>query len=532
MPKTNTSQKSFKPSLLALALLAPLGLVGLTGCGDDDGNTFSDFDGTPSVDAQTYSDAKLLQEPTVTKTLSRAELAEAIDAAGLTSAVPDPVCGVTVQYIDHSTTGLKGETTNATGAVMTPVSDGATNEDCAGERPVMLYAHGTTVAKNYNLAALNDANNPAYGTALLVAATFTGQGDIVIAPNFPGYDTSELDYVPYITKQQGTQMLDGLQAGLDAIAKDSDVQASDKLFVTGYSQGGYVAMATAQALDEIGKPATAVSPAAGPYAVAAFADSIMSGKGIIGGTGFLPLMTGSYDAEYDNISEGAYNPKYGNPSTLFPTDKGLNDILGNDIPTLALFEVNPDPVAYPDLQNISPPTPMDAWYFAEEDYLFNTAFRADYVSDMLANPDGIYPEFNASNPNVATSNFKVRQVFIDNDLRDYEPKSPMLLCGGHGDPTVTFDVNTYAQARIWQDKGIPFALVDLDTNNSTERMNNGYQNYISTLPTDITLQIESSLMAEQTAFSEVSDSLGFLNYHGGAMPYCLRAADVFFEAYR
>ena len=83
MPKTNTSQKSFKPSLLALALLAPLGLVGLTGCGDDDGNTFNDFDGTPSVDAQTYSDAKLLQEPTVTKTLSRAELAEAIDAAGL-----------------------------------------------------------------------------------------------------------------------------------------------------------------------------------------------------------------------------------------------------------------------------------------------------------------------------------------------------------------------------------------------------------------------------------------------------------------
>jgi pimeloyl-ACP methyl ester carboxylesterase len=587
----HTAKKPFTLSLTSLIFCIRLTLTGvvlgtsfvLSGCfHDSDDKDISEpapKEPAPKEPAPKISAATLINDPVITQTFSATELKAALVAADLAYLVAaDPLCGITVQYINHTTTGLQGEATNATGAVILPHGE---DPNCQGERPITLYAHGTAAEKSYNLAALNDPDNPAYNKALVVAASYVGQGDILIAPNYPGYDKSDLSYAPYITAQQGRQMLDGLQAGKLAIQqintqmpkKDSSptsaVTYSDKLFLTGYSQGGYVTLATAKALDEIGMTPTAVSPGSGPYAVTAFGDSLMSGNIIYGGTLFLPMLTSSYVAEYGNLLDGIYTEQYAAVApTLFPTTESVASIYFNGtLPFTRLFEACPK--GYDILKNISPPSPAYDFGFGADNYLFNTAFRANYVNDMTVNPDGIYPEFKAPNGPVPTqTDLPIRQAFIDNDLRDYVPKAPVLLCAGNQDPSVTFGVNTYAQALIWQNNSaVDFAMLDVDTTNQTARAADGKLSYISTLPTLIdtplrqvatelqqgfSSQLEAKLTAIRTATYEQARAEGLdeaaaeqqaekaktaavvesITYHTGVDPYCLQAANSFFAQYR
>lgn len=561
-----------KPQLATLLCTTLSASLLLTACGNDgDNSNHTNTQDSTNDNATSTAQIKLLADPVTTQTFTPTQLAEAVKEAGLSGAVVKaPVCGVTVEYINHTTTGLKGEATNATGAVMIPTGD---DPKCQGARPISLYAHGTTTDKNYNLAALNDSKNEAYTTALLLAATTAAQGDIVIAPNYPGYDASTLTYAPYSTKKQGLQTVDSLKAGklaLEKLANNADapinVTASDKLFVSGYSQGGYVALATAQALDYQGTPATAVSPGSGPYAMAAFADVIVNGQVNVGGTVFLPLLVDSYDAEYGNIQDGLYAGNYAKTApSLLPSTTPLTQLFATGkLPVSQLFSANPN---VPELDSISPPSPQFSFGFGDN-YLVSTDYRAKYVADMRANPDGLYPTqtklpFAALNPQNA-----FRKALKDNDLRSYVPQSPTLLCGGNQDPIVFFDVNSTALASIWNsDPSInpTFAMLDIDTSNEIEREKEGKKTYISTLPTMVNTAVETIAKPLQRQFTQQLEIIKtnayttayakalqsgatqeqanaqatqaatiavVSQYHSLLMPYCLNASQTFFDQYR
>lgn len=559
-----------KRSLTLTALATCMSLV-LMGCGDDN----SSFE---QVVQNPENPIKLLESPETTKVFTAQELKQAIDAEGTTvsSKIDDPICGITVHYINHTTTGVAGEATNATGAVITPNGNDAI---CQGERPITLYAHGTNSDKNYNLAALNDPSNPAYLKSLVVAATYVGQGDILVAPNYPGYDKSDLSYIPYNTMEQGKQMIDALQAGklaVDTVNDDnrqsvsSTVTYNDKLFITGFSQGGYATMATAKLLDEAGTPATAISPSSGAYVISAFADSILSGNVIAGGTTFLPLLGASYREEFKNADgngspfDEIYAARYTNAPDLFPTQGSINQLFQTgQLPVTSLFQAAP--TGYDFLDPISPPSPLFAFGFDKTNYLFNTDFRAQYILDMRKYPDGTYPTFTTANLAVESEN-AVRQAFIKNDLRQYEPTMPVLMCGGNQDPSVVFDVNTTTQSRIWRDKNdIQFAALDVDITNKDARIAANKPAYVSTLPTIINNGVQpvvddvqqgfanelntllntaytaaftaaitsGSTQAEATGAGQVASYTALLsNYHGIADTYCVRAANGFFAQYR
>lgn len=160
--------------LLSVAIASSLLLVG---CGDD-----NDFD---AVDSDTSS---------ATSKFVKSFSTSQIDSGFGNSATPAAKCGVTIEKVSYDTKGAADEDTTATAALMVPTGDAA---ECQGDRPVLLYAHGTTTEKSYDFTQVGNLNNPAVGESTLIAANFAAQGYIVVAPNYAGYDESELDYHPY-----------------------------------------------------------------------------------------------------------------------------------------------------------------------------------------------------------------------------------------------------------------------------------------------------------------------------------------------
>lgn len=451
--------KALRTSAALLAAAVVLSACG--GGGGEPGNR-----GTASTST---TRGTLLQNPPprlvgLTATDLQASLNATASGQGLLAVAGAPTCGVDVQYFSYATVGAAGEATTATGALMTPNGN---NAKCSGPRPLLLYAHGTTTDKGYNLAALTDPTNGAYSEAGLLAAMWVGQGYIVVAPNYAGYDASTLSYHPYlIADQQSKDMMDALAAARTALpGLLGGVSDNGKLFVSGYSEGGHVAMATHRAIEAAGGKVTASTPMSGPYAMASFADAVFYGNVNLGSTIFTPLLTNSYQKAYGNLyttPSDIYEAPYASGiDTLLPSTSSMTTLFtAGKLPQTALFNSTPPtaPAGSPaivqaTLNAVTPPktgAATDALFAAGfgTSNLLKNSLRLAYLLDAMNNPDGVVPAATTGMPATAPAH-PMRIAGKKNDLRNWTPKAPVLLCGGNGDPTVFWQVNTLVMKSFW-----------------------------------------------------------------------------------
>ena len=444
---------NFKASWAALgaALL-------VAACGGGDGGPLGTQDAKPARGA-------LMQSPPPRITsMTAADFTAILTAksASLLQLAGAPVCGVDVQYIKYGTVGGAGEATDASGALMVPTGS---NAKCTGARPIVVYSHGTNITKSYNLANFADDTNPAFSEAVLLAAMYAAQGYIVVAPNYAGYDSSSLSYHPYLNAdQQSKEMIDILAAAKKALPTlISPTTASAKLFLTGYSQGGFVAMAAHRAMQAAGIPVTASAPMSGPYALAAQSDATFYGNVNAGGTIFSPMIFTSFQKAYGNLyttPSDIYEAAYATGiETLLPGAYDFTTVVtSGKLPQLALFSNTPPAPAF---AAITPPTgtgATDALFamgFGPNNLIKNSA-RAAYLADAMANPDGVVPAFTTGAPS-ATAKNPIRIAGAKNDLRGWTPAAPVLLCAGNGDPTVFYSLNTGLMKALWG--ALPAGLV-------------------------------------------------------------------------
>ncbi|WP_438950256.1 alpha/beta hydrolase family protein [Psychrobacter submarinus] len=464
IPHANLSKiPTMSRCLLSVAVASSLLL---TACGDDD----NDFNAPISTESPTTSE------------FINAFSQDQIDTLiGDTADTPDAECGVTIEKVSYPTVGAAGEATNATAALMLPTGD---SDECQGERPVLLYAHGTTTDRGYDFTQVGNVNNPAVGESTLIAANFAAQGYIVVAPNYAGYDDSELDYHPYlVAEQQSNDMVDALESARAVIDKQklanndnyTNIDDSGKLYLSGYSQGGHVAMATARLLESQNKTVTAIAPLSGPYALAAFGDEIFKGNVNIGASRFAPLLGIGLKEKYTNI--------YEQPSDIFldkyadvrlPSNTAFGKLVAaGEVPNNALFENNPSNPALAGLGKGAIFSILGG--YDDSDYLIKTDFRAAYVTDTANNPDGLVVA-DSDNLPAANPQNNLRKALKDNDLRGYVPTMPTLLCGGNQDPTVYFDTNTGSMAGLLQAANasdpaakLNITVLDVDKDNEESR---------------------------------------------------------------
>ena len=359
-----------------------------------------------------------------------------------------PVCDLLMYHIQYETVGGANEPTTASAVLMVPTGLGA---NCTGPRPILLYAHGTTTDRAFTMDNLQNTE------ALNLVAIFASKGYIVVAPNYAGFDTSALTYHPYlIADQQSKDMIDALTAARTALplASATLTQDNGQLFITGYSQGGYVAMATQRAMQAAGMRVTAAGPMSGPYALAAFVDAVFYGEVNGDAPVSSTLLLTAYQKAYGNIySDPAlvFEGQYANGiDSLLPTTTPRSQLYAQGkLPEFALFSATPPSPAF--AADTPPATPADlaevfALGFGAGNLLLNS-YRLSYLEDAQANPDGGWPVVTTGIA-AATPGLPWRQALRLNDLRNWVPTAPELLCGGGMDPLVFF-FNTQLMQNYW-----------------------------------------------------------------------------------
>lgn len=418
--------------------LAALAAAVLTACG----GSSNDVSPGPIIDSSIPNARGTLvaNPPPVLTAFTAAEYTAALNASasgrGLLALAGAPKCGINFHYMEYNTVGGSNEPTNATGGIMVPTG---TDAACTGPRPVLLYAHGTTIDRNYNIAS------PANGEAGLIAAMYAAQGFIVVAPNYAGYDASRLSYHPYLNaEQQSNDMVDAMRAAKRAFPNIA-ANASDKLVISGYSQGGHVAMATAKAIQERYSSefkVTALGGMSGPYAMTNTIQTVFAGGVNAGATIFSPLIFTSWQKAYGNL--------YTSPSDVYeaPYATGIETLLpSTTLNTTTVFTTGRLPTKL-----------FATGALVTQDPALNALFAAgvgtpnlikqSYRQAVLGNPS--HPVFTAA---------------AKNDLTGWTPTRPVAMCMGAADPTV-FATNTSVAATEFGKRGVSALVRVFDLENA------------------------------------------------------------------
>jgi predicted esterase len=490
----------------------------LVACGGGDQGGMQTSAGIPQRGALLQNPPEMIASYSVADLL--AQLAGSDVGKLLLQLAYTPKCAINVYHLEYETVGGVSEPTTASGALM--IATG-TDAACSGPRPIVLYAHGTSTDRNFNIA---DLSNSANAEGLLLAAIFASAGYIVVAPNYAGYDTSTLSYHPYLDgDQQSKDMIDALTAARSALPtlSASNVTDGGKLFVTGYSQGGYVAMATHRALQGAGAVVAGSAPMSGPYAVAAFGDAIFYGRVPLSAPANLTLLVSSYQHAYTNVYSEAtdvFTPNFAaGIDTLLPSATGISNLYAEGkLPQSELFSSTPPAPAW---AADTPPTtpallaPIFALGFGANNLISNS-YRLAYLADAQSAPDGGFPTTTTGLP-AANPDNGLRQDLKLNDLRDWTPNAPMLLCGGDEDPTV-FYFNTQLMQSYWSTHLPSAAPVVLDVDAAASGSDSFAQ-----------LQIAFAA-AKAVVASSGGEAAVLASYHTGLVaPFCVAAVRTFFD---
>lgn len=204
-------------------------LFGLTAVGPSACRQSAPADAATPPKPRTLVDAKLLGTYTVDQLRGRYTGATSFLRA-LTR------FGIKVYRLTYNTTNTDGQTIVASGAVLVPQTTQAL--------PLVSMQHGT-IGSDDQAPSYYRSSSEAYS----FGSMFASVGHIVAAPDYIGYGASNKLPHPYEHNASlASASLDMLRA-TKAFLADEKVNWNQKLYITGYSEGGYATMALQKKLE-------------------------------------------------------------------------------------------------------------------------------------------------------------------------------------------------------------------------------------------------------------------------------------------
>ena len=191
--------------------------------------------------------------------------------------------------------------TTATGLIAVP-------DDAAGVVPVLSYQHGSVFGKE-DVPSFPDNSME---TRLMVA-NFAGQGYAVIGADYFGKGLSS-EPNGYIVKASTQQACLDMLLAVQAVSADLGIELG-KLFISGWSQGGWSALTFLNKLESVGIPVAAAAIASGPPDLYATINRWVNNWAAIDATYIAPLvalMLHAFEAYYalPGFTTAAIKPEY------------------------------------------------------------------------------------------------------------------------------------------------------------------------------------------------------------------------------
>ncbi len=233
--------------------------------------------------------------------------------------------GVTTYKVIYETS-YRDQTVKASGLIYIP-------EDLSTPAPIVSLQHGTTFRKNQAPSVAGDFTGMEY---------FASAGYIAIMPDFIGYGESSHLFHPYYDEaHSATTVIDFIKSAKEFLTS-RNIVFSDQLFLAGYSEGGYVTLATANAIEtsnELGLNLTAVAAGAGGYDLNEMLTTVTT-KSMYSYPAYLAFVIMSYNNTYgwDRPLTDFFQEKYARALTTHMTGQHdgwqINSKLTTDVKSL------------------------------------------------------------------------------------------------------------------------------------------------------------------------------------------------------
>jgi pimeloyl-ACP methyl ester carboxylesterase len=329
---------------------------------------------------QTYESSTLLTSR------SRSELQAFVKSRNLPISAEEIRSGVDVYSVIYNTT-LDGDTILASGLVILPQT-----KDAVG---MLSFQHGTIIAHSEA-----PTETPPGSDLMSFYASMASLGFVGVVPDFIGFGASEDRLHPYyLEKPTADAVVDNLKAARE-LAMLNELNFNGRLFLAGYSQGGYATMAAHKSIEENGLENFDL--------IASFPSS------------------GGYDVK--GVQEFFFQQQtYSQPFYIAFVALSYKTYLGWSQPLTDFFQ--PD-------------------YAAKIPGLFNGQYSSEEINNQLTTdiPDLINPDLLSSIDTDPRFNY-INDAFTANSLTDWTPHVKMFMFHGDLDITVPYQnsVDVYNQ---------------------------------------------------------------------------------------
>lgn len=265
----------------------------------------------------------------IVKSYSEEDLQELWKKQGIPKLFAPITSAVDVYEIIYESTWIDGSKIKASGLYFLPT-------DHSKPHPILSYQHGTDVRKERVVGKKAEH---------IIAKIFATDGYAVSMPDYFGLGKGEGFHPFSHAATEATACIDMLRA-VKALNEELKIPTTDKLFLSGYSQGGHATMAMHQKIEKDLSnefKVTASSPMSGPYDLYKSQDPIMFKE--CKHPFFLPYLLVSYQKMYnfyDGPLEGIFATPYNNTIPNLFNGTHSEHFIDNQLPKIPVEVIRED----------------------------------------------------------------------------------------------------------------------------------------------------------------------------------------------
>ena len=239
---------------------------------------------------------------------------------------------VDVLSIDYYTIDRNGNEAIVSGAMFVP--HGVNN------LPLLSLQHGTQTKRD--LVASVSPMNSVEGTIGLITSSL---GYLTIIPDYIGFGVSAAMH-PYLDAESLIPSVIDLMRAAKTYSSENQITLDGRVFLTGYSEGGYASLITQRAIEEDYTSEfdlTAVAPIAGPYDLKGTVDAAFKSNNYQGDIAYIGFFFTAYNEIYrwNRLNDFFNAPYAAMMPSLYDGSKTWGEILAQ-LPSSFSELVNPD----------------------------------------------------------------------------------------------------------------------------------------------------------------------------------------------